>query len=141
MFIKRWNKLRETIFTGHEKGFTLVEAVIAIALIGIVASGLYVSMGTSTKVLLNNDSRETAKNLAESQMEYVKGLDFNAGSGIYVYYPPGVTLNGYTIVTDAEPVPVTPTLQTSRDGFIQQVMVTITGPKGITYSLTDYKVK
>ena len=137
---KLWCKLRKTIFSGHETGFTLVEVVIAIALIGIVAAGLYVSMGTSSKILLNNDSKETAKNLAESQMEFVKGQDFNAGSGTTVYMQgPGRT--GYTVVIDAEPVPVTPAGQTPRDGFIQQVIVTITGPKGVTYTLTDYKVK
>ena len=133
-----WYKLLKMIFTGHEKGFTLVEVVIAIALIGVVAAGFYVSMGTSSKILLNNDSKETAKNLAETQLEFVKGLDFNAGSGTSVYST-GVFLTGYAIVTDAEPVPVA--VPTARDGFIQQITVTITGPKGITYSLTDYKVK
>ena len=138
MFRTNWYKLRKTIFTGHEKGFTLVEVVIAIALIGVVAAGLYTGLGTTSQILLNNDSKETAKNLAETQMEFVKGLDFNAGSGTSVYSS-GVSLGNYSVVTDAEPVPVT--VPTARDGFIQQITVTITGPKGITFSLTDYKVK
>jgi prepilin-type N-terminal cleavage/methylation domain-containing protein len=142
MFTLKLPNLRKPGIIRNERGFTLVEAVISIALIGIISAGLFSGLSSAATVLLHNDAYETAKNLTEAQMEYVKGLDFIAGAGPYVYTP-NISLNvtGYSVVIDAEPVSVTPTGQTARDGFIQQIKVTVTGPKNMTYSLTDYKVK
>lgn len=55
-----------------QKGFSLIEVVIAVALLGIIAVGFLGALGTASKALFTADERETAKNLAESQMEYVK---------------------------------------------------------------------
>jgi prepilin-type N-terminal cleavage/methylation domain-containing protein len=146
MFKIRLTKLRRMKIARNQSGFTLVEAVISIALIGIIAAALFMGLGTASKVLLHTDARETAKNLAETQMEYIKGLPYNPAATTYntsaitlpsgytalpnVVYPGGttVTVNG---VTYFNPV---------RDNNIQLVVVTINGA-GITYTLEGYKVK
>ena len=46
--------------------------MIAILLMGIVATSLLSAMATSSTALSIADERETAKNIAESQTEYVK---------------------------------------------------------------------
>jgi prepilin-type N-terminal cleavage/methylation domain-containing protein len=141
MFKIIFPKLRKLRIVREEKGFTLVEAVISIALIGIIAAGLYTGLGTASTILLNTDSRETAKNLAETQMEFVRGQAFNPGSGtsVYVTAPIPTTQQGsYTasinVIDGASLTPV-------RDSYLQQVVVTITGPKNLNYSLTGYKVR
>jgi prepilin-type N-terminal cleavage/methylation domain-containing protein len=124
----------------QEKGFTLVEAVVSIALIGIIGAAVYTGLGTTSKVLLHTDARETAKNLAETQMEFVKGQAYMPGSGPGIYstapIPPD-QLSGYSASIDViDGLALVP----PRDGYLQKIIVTITGP-GITYTLEGYKVK
>ncbi len=69
-------------FNNREDGFTLVEVIIALVIMGIIAIGLFSVLGTSFIGTGVADERATAKNLAESQMEYVKGLTWNE-AGIY----------------------------------------------------------
>jgi prepilin-type N-terminal cleavage/methylation domain-containing protein len=56
----------------NEKGFTLIEVVIAMAIMGIVAAGFLMALSTASKSIILADERTTAESLARSQMEYVK---------------------------------------------------------------------
>jgi general secretion pathway protein I len=57
-----------------EKGFTLLEAVIAIAIMGIIAAAFFSSLAGASKGVATADERATAESLARSQLEYVKSL-------------------------------------------------------------------
>ena len=59
-----------------QKGFSLIEVVIAVALLGIIAAGFLSALATASKVLLIADERSTAESLARSQAEYVKNQDY-----------------------------------------------------------------
>jgi prepilin-type N-terminal cleavage/methylation domain-containing protein len=59
-----------------EKGFTLLEVIIAIALLGVVAVAILSGLSTGSRAILVADERATAESLARSQMEYVKSLDY-----------------------------------------------------------------
>jgi prepilin-type N-terminal cleavage/methylation domain-containing protein len=76
-----------------EKGFSLVEVIIAIALIGIIAVAFLGALATGSRAIFIADERATAESLARTQMEYVKNQD-------YVYaadYDPGVPGSGEVI--------------------------------------------
>jgi prepilin-type N-terminal cleavage/methylation domain-containing protein len=144
MFKMKLTKLHRTEVARNQSGFTLVEAVVSIALIGIIVAGLFTGLGTSSTVLLRTDTRETAKNLAETQLEFVKGQVFNPGSGLSVYpYAPipaaqqGAYSASIDVKTGSDPLYFNPV----RDDYIQRVIVTITGPKNIVYTLEGYKVR
>jgi prepilin-type N-terminal cleavage/methylation domain-containing protein len=59
-----------------ERGLTLIETVIALGILGIVAAAILGSFRTAIITEMRVDHGETAKNLAESQMEYVKDLPY-----------------------------------------------------------------
>lgn len=59
---------------GRENGYTLIEVLVALAILGVIGTGIYISLGTSLIGTVKIDERTTAKNLAEAQMEYVKQL-------------------------------------------------------------------
>jgi prepilin-type N-terminal cleavage/methylation domain-containing protein len=113
-----------------ERGFSFVEVAIALAVLGIIAVGFLGGIGTASRGLLTADERETAKNLAEAQMEYVKNLPYSVSYskstailGEYEYYDVAI---------------VTTSLE---DGNIQRIEVTVSHqnkPEVIT--LADYKV-
>ena len=66
-----------------KRGFSLLEVMIAVAIIGIVVSGFMSGMNVALKGALKTDRLDTARTLAVGQMEYVKTLPFAAS------YAPG----------------------------------------------------
>ena len=81
------SKVRKT-FQGSSRGFTLLEVLIAIALIGIVAVAILGALSTSSKVLSIADERTTAESLARRQIEYIKSQGYNAASVLNNNNPP-----------------------------------------------------
>ena len=124
----------------NEKGFTLIEVIIAMALLGIIAIVFLGALATASNAIIIADERATAESLARSQMEYVKNQDYDG-----VNNPPQYTLLSdtpadYTIVIDA--VRLDPNGDgTDNDDGIQKITVTVDHlekPEVIT--LEDYKV-
>jgi prepilin-type N-terminal cleavage/methylation domain-containing protein len=70
------------------KGFTLVEVLVAVALLSIIGIGLLAALGSASKVLLKADFRETSRDLAEAQMEYIQNLGYKTTdpTGNLVFY-------------------------------------------------------
>jgi prepilin-type N-terminal cleavage/methylation domain-containing protein len=60
-----------------ETGFTLVEVIVAIALLATIGAGLLAALTGATKVLLKADTSETVRDLAQAQMEYIQNQDFS----------------------------------------------------------------
>lgn len=59
-----------------ERGFSLIEVLIAIALLGIVAIAVLGGLSTASKALFLADEKATAESLARSQMEWIKNHDY-----------------------------------------------------------------
>ncbi|MBN1188387.1 MAG: type II secretion system protein [Dehalococcoidales bacterium] len=130
-----------------ENGFSLIEVIVALAIIGIVGVGLLSAMTTSSRAAIKADQMDTARSLAQSVMEYVKVQKyasayilpadvFGEDSNEFLDYP------GYTVgavYTDAwKIVPSTPD---GRDSLIQTITVTISFNGRQVTSLEDCKTK
>ena len=59
-------------FRGRSRGFSMLEVVIAIALLGIIAVSILTALSTATAALIIADRRATAESLARTQMESIK---------------------------------------------------------------------
>jgi hypothetical protein len=117
-------------FGKNEKGTSAQETIISIAIVGIIAVGFTGGLGVASKTGLVVDQRETAKNLAEMQMEYVKSQSFaNSYTGVvpsdYAGYTASITTGAVT----------------SRDSNIQKITVVINNQNKPVMTLVDYKVK
>jgi len=112
-----------------EKGFSLIEVLISLALIGIIAVAFLSSLATASNVTLTTDVNETAKNLAEMQMEYIKGQGYASS-----YTPASIPSDyaNYVATINAE------SLQNSN---IQRITVTIQHQGKTVMQLEGYKVK
>jgi len=97
----RLNSRARKAFQGSSRGFTMVEVVIAIALIGAIAVTILSGLSTASLALIITDERATAESLARSQLEYAKNQDYKkADPGDEVTYLPipGTSIpDGYTI--------------------------------------------
>jgi prepilin-type N-terminal cleavage/methylation domain-containing protein len=60
-----------------EKGFSLIEVMIAIALLGIIGIAILGALATASRAMFVADERATAESLARSQIEYIKNQSYS----------------------------------------------------------------
>ena len=58
----------------HEKGFTLLESLIALAILGFAIVAIVAALVTGTKATLMHSEQATAESLVRSQLEYITGI-------------------------------------------------------------------
>jgi prepilin-type N-terminal cleavage/methylation domain-containing protein len=110
-----------------QKAFSLLEVLIAIAILGIFVVVLVGGLTTASKSLILNDTRQTAKNLAETQMEFIKKAPY-----AFVYTPPSPPDSSYSSNITVETLP-------GKGANIQKVTIVITRGGNTAYTLADYK--
>jgi len=131
------------LFGGNERGTTLVETLMALAILGIIAVGFLGALATASKASFIIDERATAENLARSQMEYVKFQSYisyaNPNHGNYglITAPAGYEVQ-ITVV------PIDPStgqaLPPGQDNGVQKIAVTIKHQGKQVITLQGYKV-
>ncbi len=133
----------------NEKGFSLIEVLIALALLGIIAVAFLTALSTASKALFIADERTTAESLARSQMEYVKSqlyIDYSADPhDVYgeITPPAGYSIDSTAVPFDPDTgVPYSETGGVfDQDDDIQMITVTIEHPDGDeVITLEGYKV-
>ena len=112
----------------NEKGFTLIEVLVALAILGLIAVTFLMALSTASKAIIIADERTTAESLARSQMEYIKEQDYNVAGTYATITPPA----NYEIVS---PITVEE-LQTG----LQKITVIIRHYDKDVITLEDYKV-
>ncbi len=119
----------------NEKGFSLIEVVIALALLGIIAVAVLSGLATASIALIIADERATAESLARSQMEYVKGIDYENGATSYpaASIPQEHIDAGYSATITASPL-------YDPDKGIQEITVIVEHNDKDVITLEDYKV-
>jgi type II secretory pathway pseudopilin PulG len=113
----KWGMLIKKLSHLNESGFTLVDSLVSIALLGILGAALFFGMGTAMKTTGKMNTNRLAANLGQLQMEWVKQQSFfpayttvaEASSPVYA---------GYSVTTGVEPVG-------ARDCNIQKITVTV----------------
>jgi prepilin-type N-terminal cleavage/methylation domain-containing protein len=94
----RLNSQVRKAFQGRSRGFTLIDVMIAIALIGIIAIAFLSALSTASTVLIITDERATAESLARSQMEDIKNQPKSATYPSTI--PPAYEEAGYSATID-----------------------------------------
>lgn len=129
-----------------QKGQTLIEVIIAMAILGIVVSGLLTAMHITYKTTDDVNDRTIAESLARSQLEYIKTCAYDD-----VHNPPEYGLDpdidlSATPYSDNFQVDITAVrLDPSQNGTdddegIQEVMVTVRAHGDAIFTVVEYKV-
>ena len=157
----RLPKLHEPGIVREEKGFTLIEVLVAVLLLTTLTAALATGFVTASKVLLRNDVRQTALNLAEYEMEWVKtqpyqettnplyGVSpFGGVTGNFTGTPIPSPQNGIysatitaTVGTDTSAFNPSASPPQGRDMKLQKITVQIFKNGSLIYSLDGYKVE
>jgi prepilin-type N-terminal cleavage/methylation domain-containing protein len=144
----RLNSKARKAFRGSSRGFSMLEVVIAIALLGIIAVSVLSSLQTAALALISADRRATAESLARTQMEYVRysvydNYDDEPGDPHPVYSldpqidnikPPDFSVNTVAIRLDRDAPP-----NPNDDDGIQAITVTVSHDGRVIVTLEDYK--
>jgi len=135
-----------------EKGFSLAEVMISIALLGIVSVAFLGAMSTASQAVFIADEQTSAESLARSEMEYVKSQNYSAAPWSYEIpsgtsptgqfpgwwdagdphaLPPGY--DGYMVTVSVEPL-------NALDNGIQKITVVVSHmEKPEVVSLESYR--
>ncbi len=124
-----------SIFSRRESGVTLIETVVAMAILGVIAVTFLSGLAIASKAVFIVDEQTTAENLAQSQMEWGKDTDYVDNATAYSPSPiPGAKdYINYSAIITAEP------LHNPDDG-IQKLTVTIQRSGKRVFQLAGYKV-
>jgi prepilin-type N-terminal cleavage/methylation domain-containing protein len=141
---------------GRSRGFTLLEVVIAIALIGLIGVAVLSALSTASLALIISDQRATAESIARTQMEYIKDNSATQYDGNltaphpqYLSKAPSILPlpANYSVNTTAVRLDLDKPSDPSDDDGLQQITVTVTyytlrgdnGTRKQEYTLVDYK--
>jgi prepilin-type N-terminal cleavage/methylation domain-containing protein len=121
-----------------EKGFSLIEVMLAIALMGVVAVAFLGALATGSRAIFIADERATAESLARTEMEYVRNQNYDADNN-----PPQYALipdipDGYDIEVTAERLDPNGDGTDTDDG-IQKITVVIKHLDKEIFALEGYR--
>ncbi len=118
----------------NQKGFSLVEVIIAVAIMSIIGVALFMSLGGASKILMKTDTAETARDLAVTQMERIKNAPYDLNS-----YVKDSALFNSTSGYDATIAVVS----LKPDGSLQKITISVLwgGSASPSYVLTGYKMR
>ena len=105
-----------------QRGYTLIEVLVSLALLGIISAALFLGIGTAIKITSIMGNHQRAENLAQLQMEWIKQQDGLLSE--YGIVPEADSFNGYYISTQIAYVGIPPV--NARDDRIQKISVTVT---------------
>ncbi|HTY82359.1 MAG TPA: hypothetical protein VMB24_06215 [Dehalococcoidales bacterium] len=118
------------IFNRGQRGISLVEAAVSVALLGGGILTLVLSMSSGVLAVKQNDHQTIAQGLARAQMEYTKSYAYNPSA---TTYPSVSAPEGYQISVGVLPV-------SDADNNIQKITANITYNSAVIISAEDYKI-
>ena len=126
--IKQWLGKLEVL--QDEKGLTIVESLIAVAIVGVALVAFAVALSTGSLAVWESDQEVTVQSLARTQMEYIKGYPYDPDA---TTYPTVSTTDNYSISVAVASTP-------DADSDIQKVTANISRDGQVLLTIEDYKV-
>jgi Tfp pilus assembly protein PilV len=119
-----------TFFKRGEQGVTLVESLVAIAILGGGVLTMILTMSGGVLAIQENDQQAIAQGLARTQLEYTKSYPFERHA---TTYPAISTPDGYSSAVSVAEVP-------GGDSEIQKITANIMRDGAVILIAEDYKV-
>ena len=114
-----------------QKGFGLIEVLIAVAILSIAATAFLGAISTSAIAINKQDRKITSEAIAVSQINHTKSQAYQIAPASYAVIPSLPT--NYLVTSDATAI-------AGRDDNIQLITVTVSRGGNVLYTLEDYKV-
>ncbi len=119
---------RRRAWVQGERGAGLVEALIAVAILGLAVVVFLAALSTGSIAVRSADELATAQSLARAQLEDIKASPYDADT-----YPTITSPDGYTISVDVDPIP-------GADYNIRKITVTVSREGENLLTVEGFKV-
>jgi type II secretory pathway pseudopilin PulG len=121
-------------FHKEQRGISLAETLVAVAILGVIAVAFINGLTTAYKAGQINDEQTTAESIAQSQMEWVRNISYVEEATEYSPAPLPDDSNylNYSVVITAEPLH-------SPDEGLQKITVTVSHMGKQIIQLESYK--
>lgn len=116
----------------NQSGFTLLESLLALALLGLVVVAFVTGLGTGTRAVITGNEQATAESLARSQLEYVK-------DAAYQFVPANYGLDPSLQIPASWSISTNVTAIHSTDDGLQEVTVLVNHSSKLVLSFSEYK--
>jgi len=120
----------KSISLRNQKGISLVETIVAVAILGTAVIAFVVSLSVGSLATNELDKETIAQGLAQTQMEYIKNYLYNPEATTYPVLTPPAT---YSVTVNVSAV-------LGADTNIQKITVTVSKDGVILLTISDYKV-
>ncbi|MBN2074452.1 MAG: type II secretion system protein [Dehalococcoidales bacterium] len=129
-------RCRKSLLKNSQSGMTLIESIVAIAILSAISVVFLGGLVVSSKGTLESDEQATAESVARCQMEWVQGSTYvdNATQYIPMNLDNFNDYVGYSANISAEPLH-------SPDDGIQKVTITVFHNGNWVMSIEGYKRK
>ncbi len=129
---------------GNQKGFSLIEVLIALTIFGAITVSLFLALNVSHKTTHSVNEQTIVESLTRSELEYVKSCDYDdsldPGHPQYEVDPSLVIPTGYSIEVTAKRLDPEGD-GTDNDDGIQKVTVEVYYDGELVLATESYKVK
>ena len=132
MLKNRINKLNKSAMMSEEKGFTLIEVLVAVVLVAIIGAGIFVGIQSMTKIQVDTNTQETAKDIAASNMDWIMSQPYASNYNLDNVPSP---LSAYSSAYEAQLVTPVPLEMTE-----QQITIKVLFNNKVIYTLTDIRM-
>jgi type II secretory pathway pseudopilin PulG len=132
-----------------QRGISLLETVIALAILGVIGVAFMISISSSTRAVQILDEQTQAEALARSQLDAILEMTYNNDPGCYpssCYPVTGNVPSQYSVSIEVQALDTPTCVQDGNCNTLQQVTVIISRPAGgggnrSVLSVSAYKVK
>jgi len=118
----------------QEKGTSLLETLLALAITGVVAVTFLSGLATGSRASITSDEQITGECLARSQVEYVKNLLYQPGATEYPVSPDLIIPVGWSVLPASAVA-----LDTPENGR-QRITVTVQRNGATIFTMSAYKI-
>jgi prepilin-type N-terminal cleavage/methylation domain-containing protein len=123
-----------------QKGFSLIEVLLAMALVGILGVSIPSALSGANRATITTNQHTMAESLARSQMDYIQNQPYDSANITPVYALLSNIPAPYSIVT-----PMAQRLDPKGDGIsnddgLQRITVTVKNGSTVIFTLVDFKV-
>lgn len=122
-----------------QEGMTLLETLVALAIMGAVAVTFLTALAMTSKAAMISQERVSAESLAQSQTEYVKTLAYDDTNNPpeYEIDPTLVIPAGYSLQVNTERIDVDP--GSAGDDGLQKITVVVSRDGNMLFTVISYK--
>jgi len=126
-----------------DSGFTLIETLVALAVLGIIAVFIMGGMIMASKSVIIGNEQTTAESFARSQLEYIQSQPYDSVNNPPLYDSIAIPsdINGYALMTPFATRINSAGNPISSDSGLQKITVTVKRNEEAVFTLEGYKVK